>query len=225
MHYLYFTVSFYTALLLLVLFGQTVQATPLLNTDDAAIVDRKHCQLELDQKMADGRSSQVNVTPACNFANIEFGLPLSWSEGEERYALQVKKQVFHLEKVPVAAAATLTVQPKQDHDATLVHINVPVSYYLNDQVQLDANVGFNHQDHENDVTWSVASTYSFKEKYGLSLEAFKMDENKARAQLVYHYHVLPDQLTLYASYGQALSSTGDALMGLGLSWVTDRSKK
>lgn len=225
MHHLYFTVSFYTALLLLVLFGQTVQAMPLLITDDAAIVDRKQCQLELEQRFANGQSAEISLSPACNFADIEFALPLSWSDGEERYAFQVKKQVFHAEQIPVALAASLTLQPKQDQEETLWQLNVPVSYYINDRVQIDANLGVDHQDHNDDLTWGIASTYSFKDVHGLSLEAFKTDAEKTRGQVVYHYHVIPDQVTLYASYGQAFNSADNSWMGLGLSWVTDRSKK
>lgn len=224
MRYLYFTASFYTTLLLLAVVGQRAQATPLLQTDDAAIVDVGHCQIELDQKFSHDNITQANITPACNLANIEFGLPLSWDEGEERYAFQVKKQFFHAEKVPVAVAASVTFQPKQDHEATLWQLNVPTSYYVNDRLQIDANVGVDHQDHNDDLTWGVASTYSFKNQ-GVSLELYKMDAEKTRGQVVYHYHVVPDQLALYASYGQALNSSDHSWLGLGLSWVTARGKK
>ena len=225
MRYLYVTASFYATLLLLAVVGQTAQATPLLMTDDAAIVDRKQCQLELDQRFAKGQSTEINVSPACNFANIEFTLPLSWSDGEERYAVQVKKQIFHGKQIPIALATSLTLQPKQDQEDTLWQFNVPVSYYINDHVQIDANLGVDHQDHQDDLTWGIASTYSFKDVHGLSLETFKTDAEKTRGQVVYHYHVIPDQVTLYASYGQALNSADNSWMGLGLSWVTDRSKK
>lgn len=219
MRYLYFTASFYTTLMVLAVVGQSAQATPLLRTDDAAIVDRGHCQLELDQTVSHGNISQANITPACNFANIEFGLPLAWDDGEARYALQVKKQFFHTEKIPVAMAASLTWQPEQEREASLWQLNIPVSYYVNDHLQIDANVGVDHQDHHDDMTWGVASTYSFKNQ-GVSLEVFKMDAEKTRGQVVYHYHVIPDQVTLYASYGQALNSSNDPWMGVGLSWVT-----
>lgn len=225
MRYLYVTASFYTTLLALAIVGQTAQAMPLLVTDDAAIIDRKQCQLELDQHFAKGQSTAINVSPACNFADIEFALPLSWSEGEERYAFQVKKQLFHAQRVPVAMAASMTWQPEQEREASLWQLNVPVSYYINDHLQIDANLGVDHQDHNDDLTWGVASTYSFKEVHGLSLEAFKTDAEKTRGQVVYHYHVIPDQVTLYASYGQALNSADHSWMGVGLSWVTDRSKK
>ncbi|MDQ8935745.1 hypothetical protein [Acinetobacter rudis] len=224
MHYLYLTVSFYAILLLIVLFGQTVRAAPLMKTDDAGIVDPGHCQVELDQVVSDSQISQVNLTPACNFANVEFGLPLSWDDGEQRYALQAKKTLFQAERVPVALAASLTWQPKQQHEKDHVHLNIPVSYYLNDHVQIDANLGMYRQDHDNETTWAVASTYSFADVHGVSLEFFKLDSDKTSSQVVYHYHVIPDQVSLFASYGHALNSSDKSWAGLGISWAMARSK-
>lgn len=224
MHYLYLTVSFYATLIVVVLFGQALHAAPLLKTDDAGIVDPGHCQIELDQSIQDSQISQVNLTPACNIANIEFGLPLSWDDGEQRYALQAKKTLFQVQSIPVAVAASVSWQPKQQHEKDLLQLNIPVSYYLNDHFQFDANIGVDHQDHHRDTTWGVASTYSFADVHGVSLEFFKTDAEKTRSQLVYHYQVIPDQVTLFASYGQALNSSDQSWMGLGLSWVTARSK-
>lgn len=225
MHYLYLTVSFYTALIMLVLFGHNAQAAPLLSTDDAEIVASGHCQIELDQKISRQKNIQASVTPACNFANIEFGLPLSVDDGEQRYALQAKKQIFQGEKLPVAVAASLTWQPKQQQEDDLIQLNIPASFTLNDQVQIDANVGLDHQDHHAEMTWAIASTYSFKEVHGVSLEFFKTEDERTRSQLVYQYQVIPDQVTLFASYGQSLHSSEQSWLGMGLSWVTARSKK
>ncbi|EPF73820.1 hypothetical protein [Acinetobacter rudis] len=224
MHYLYLTVSFYATLLFVVLFGQALHAAPLLQTDDAGIVDPGHCQIELDQKISDSQISQVNLTPACNIANIEIGLPLSWDDGEQRYALQAKKTLFQAERIPVALAASLTWQPKQQNEKDQVQLNIPVSYYHNDHLQIDANLGVDRQDHNNDMTWAVASTYSFADVHGVSLEFFKTEAEKTRSQVVYHYHVIPDQVSLFASYGHSLNSSDQSWAGLGLSWVTARSK-
>lgn len=224
MHYLYLTVSFYATLLFVVLFGQALHAAPLLQTDDAGIVDPGHCQIELDQKISDSQISQVNLTPACNIANIEIGLPLSWDDGEQRYAFQAKKTLFQAERIPVALAVSLTWQPKQQNEKDQVQLNIPVSYYHNDHLQIDANLGVDRQDHNNDMTWAVASTYSFADVHGVSLEFFKTEAEKTRSQVVYHYHVIPDQVSLFASYGHSLNSSDQSWAGLGLSWVNARSK-
>lgn len=220
MHYIYATVSFYMMLILLVLSGQAVQAMPLLTTDDAEIVDAKHCQIELDQRFHQDQHSEVNLTPACNVLNLfELGVPLSWDDGEQRYAIQVKKKLYASERFPMAIAGSVQWQPSHQQQAQNWDFNLPVSIYAVEGFQFDLNVGLHREEKDRNVTWGVASTYEINPINQLSLEVFKTDPGKTRTQAVYHYHVLPETLSLYAAYAHPLQSDDQSWMGVGMSWV------
>ena len=220
MNYIYITASFYMMLVLTMLAGQKVYALPLMNTDDAGIVERGHCQIELDQRHYDDQSSEVNLGPACNVLNFELGLPLAWDDGDSSYAIQVKKELFVSEALPVAVAGSVQWQPRQNNEAENWELNLPVTITAIDKFQFDLNVGMTREDHHNEMTWGVASTYDLHDKHQISLEFFKLEPSRARTQAVYHYHVVPDNLSLYAAYGHPLQSDDQSWFGVGLSWVT-----
>lgn len=220
MHNLYLAVSFYMVLALLILSGHAAQALPLLNTDDAEIVAAGHCQIELGQNFHRDQESTAGLIPACNLFNqFELALPLFVDNDEQHYAIQVKKTIFSLEQFPMAIAGSVQWQPRQQDQAQNWDFNLPVSIYALEGFQFDANIGLHHEAHDQDLIWGLASTYEINAIHQVSLEFFKADPGKKRAQAVYHYQVLPDQLALYASYGQPLQSDDKPWVGMGLSWV------
>ena len=233
----FITLAFYISLFISVLFAHLAQATPLMQTDDAGIVASNQCQLELDQSLQKGAGSTVNLTPACNIgAGIEWGLPLSWSDGESSFALQAKKIWIEHATLPMQLASSVQWQPAQNQQPQLWQLNFPVSYQLSNQWQIDANLGwsqtqrFNHQsDNEQsdnskkryDSTWGVISHYMLNPTHHFSLEVFKQDSAQTQAQAIYQYHVVPDQVSWFASYGQSLSTQGSPWLGMGLSWASN----
>ncbi|TCM66497.1 hypothetical protein EC844_11397 [Acinetobacter calcoaceticus] len=219
MNYIYITASFYLMLLLLVMVGQSVQALPLLNTDDAQIVDPQHCQLEIGQQFYQGQHTELAVTPACNIMGaFELGIPLSVDAGQSSYAVQVKKTLFSAED-RFAIAASAHWQPNQQHHGQGWQFNLPLTVSAIAGWQFDANLGFNHESKEDETTWGVASSYEFNPSHQMSMELFKNQPGRPRAQAVYHYNVVPDNLSLHAAYGYPLKSEDKPWVGVGMSWV------
>jgi hypothetical protein len=217
MPYILFTASFYLSLIFLAIFGQKTWALPLLNTDDAGIVSEHQCQIEFAHVLQN-QSDSIALTPACHvFNQFEFSVPLVWEDGLNSYAFQIKKPLivqdyFHI-------AASLLYQPKQDDNFEQWQLNVPLSLYLVEGLQLDVNLGWTQSHHHLDQMWSLASTYDFDELNKLSLEFYRSDlDSSTSTQLVYHHQVIPEKLSIYLSYGQTLESKAPSWAGIGLSW-------
>ena len=219
MPYIFFTASFYVSLLFLAVFGQKTWAAPLLITDDAGIVDVNQCQIELSHNSRNN-SSNIELTPACNLFNqLEFSVPLSSEDGLNSYAFQIKKPLIMHDYF--AVAASVQYQPKQNETLEQWQFNVPLSLYLAESLQLDVNMGWTQSDHHLDKMWSLAPTYNFNELNKLSLEFYKSDSDSVTStQLVYHYQIVPEKLSIYTSYGQTLQSKPPSWVGIGLSWAS-----
>lgn len=233
----FMTLAFYISLLVSILFAHLAQATPLMQTDDAGIVASNQCQLELDQRLQKRAGTTINVTPACNMgAGIEWGVPLSWSDGDRSYALQAKKIWIEHTTLPLQWGSSVQWQPAQNDQSQLWGFNFPLSYQLSNQWQMDANLGwtqtqrFNapHEDHDAayskkryDNTWGIISHHILNPTHHFSVEVFKQDSAQTQAQAIYQYHVVPDQVSWFAAYGQSLTTQASPWLGLGLSWASN----
>ena len=209
--------SIYILLLFIPSLGKKAWALPLLTTDDAGIVTAQHCQMELSYKLHNQASHTALVSPACNLLDqAELSLSLNSDQGERSYAIQLKRPLFIDKDFSVAAS----VQFEQGDEGNW-HFNIPSSFYLSDQWQIDANIGYNQLNHHSDQIIAVASTYSLNSLNQFSVELSKTNsEDNVIAQLLYHYHIVPEKLSLYTAYGQSLTADPPVWMGFGLSWTT-----
>jgi len=98
-------------------------------------------------------------------------------------------------------------------------LNVPVSFQLLDQrLALDTNLGYQRAD-ERLVRWGIASTYTLTEHVGVTVETYNQDRQAPFFQTALQYSLIPNVLTLEASFGDRLHRLKQHWFGLGLSYT------
>ncbi|WP_445116024.1 hypothetical protein [Acinetobacter sp. WZC-1] len=217
MHSFVFTTLFYAVLLFLTFSGCMAYALPLMNTDDAGIVEDKHCQLELHQ-VYQKKAQQVLFSPACNIGTVEVSVPLAYDDGSQSYAFQLKRPFY--DNGHVGVAGSVFYQPVQSDRPDEWQFNLPVSVYDIHGVQVDANLGLKHLHDDDQVTWALAGTLPLSAAHHFSLEVYKTAPGHTAVQSVLHIQVIPEKLNLYAAYGRELQADTSSWVGMGLSWTT-----
>ncbi|ENW80784.1 hypothetical protein F909_02072 [Acinetobacter sp. ANC 3929] len=207
------------------LFTQESKAGPLINTDDVSITTAQHCQLESTYRYNKDRTWSYQVVPACNLTqNLEVSLGYHSSKDIDQihgFSAQAKSILKPMDNDwGVASSLLLSRDDVLHHGGDLDwFFNVPVSFQLLDQrLALDTNVGYQHAD-ERLLRWGVASTYTVSERVGLTLETYNQDRQAPFFQTAVQYSLIPNILTLEASFGDRLHRLKQHWFGLGISYT------
>lgn len=213
-HY-FFTLSFYTCVLTIVVISRYTYALPLYNTDDAQITSNHSCQIELGQITAH-TEQQLNISPACSFYNYEISVPISYVQRNTYTAIQIKYPFYASEQLGLATNVAYT--PKQHKNTADWQINLPISFYITPQFQLDTNIGRYNVKQTTELTWAIAATHALPHDQKIAFEYNKPALDPRQIQLIWGLDVIKDQASVYLSYGQTISTSIRRWIGLGLSW-------
>lgn len=204
---------------------QKAKAGPLINTDDVSITAAQQCQLESTYSYNKDGTWSYQVVPACNLnQNLEVSLGYHSSKDQDQihgFSAQAKTILKPMENNwGVASSLLLSRDDVKHHGRDLDwFLNVPVSFhFLEQRLQLDSNIGYQHAD-ERLLRWGIASTYAMTERLGLTLETYNQDRHTPFFQTAVQYSVIPNVLTLEASFGDRLSSLKQHWFGVGLSFT------
>ena len=210
------TYTIYILILLIPVLGEKAWALPLFNTDDAGIVSTHSCQIEFFYRFYTQASPSIMVSPACNiFEQAELSVSFNSDKDEQSYAIQLKRPFFIYNDFSIAASVQFEEQQGRNW-----HLNIPTSFNLSDKWKIDANIGYNQFNHHPDRMVAIASTYSLNLLNEFSIEFSKINsEDKTAAQFLYHYHLIPEKLSLYTAYAQSLTTDPPISIGFGLSWI------
>ncbi|MBF7694862.1 hypothetical protein [Acinetobacter rathckeae] len=189
-------------------------ALPLYNTDDAQITSNNTCQIELGQTTTK-TEQQLLASPACSIYNYELSIPVSYSNRTTYTAIQVKHPFYASEQFGLAASTAYT--PKQHQNNADWQLNLPASFYITPQFQLDANLGWYNTKHTTAFTWAIAATHALSHDQKIALEYYKPASDPSQIQIIWGLDVIKDQTSIYLSYGQNLKSSVSRWLGIGLS--------
>lgn len=215
MYHHFFTLSFYASIIVLVFISRYTHALPLYTTDDAQITDNKTCQIEFGQAFFNTHS-QSNLSPACSAYNYELSVPVSYAEHKTQYSAQIKHPLYASNQFGIAAS--VEYQPKQHDLDQYWFLNLPISFYLTPQLQLDSNIGWYQSQGQNKMTWAIAATHDLPYSQKIALEYYKPATSGAEIQMIWSTDLIKDRSRVYVSYGQTIRSSISHWLGLGLSW-------
>ncbi|ENX57505.1 MULTISPECIES: hypothetical protein [Acinetobacter] len=206
------------------LLTQKSKAGPLINTDDVSITAAQQCQLESTYSYNKDGTWSYQVVPACNLnQNLEVSLGYHSSKDQDQihgFSVQAKSILKPMENDwGVASSLQLSRDDVAHHGDLNWFLNVPVSFQLLDQrLALDTNLGYQQTD-ERLVRWGIASTYTLTEHVGVTVETYNQDRQAPFFQTALQYSLIPNVLTLEASFGDRLHRLKQHWFGLGLSYT------
>lgn len=207
------------------LLAQKSKAGPLINTDDVSITTAKHCQLESTYTRNKDGSWGYQVVPACNLnENLEISLGYHSSKDIDQihgFSAQAKTILKPMENDWAVGSSLLLSRDDVLHHGGKLDwfFNVPVSFeFLDQRLAIDTNIGYQHAD-EQLVRWGVASTYNVTDRVGLILETYNQDRQAPFFQTAVQYSIIPNVLSLEASFGDRLHAEKQHWFGLGLSFT------
>ncbi|MEB3766619.1 hypothetical protein FXN70_02485 [Acinetobacter sp. MD2] len=215
----------YFCVWIFLLLTQYAKASPLLNTDDTAIVAAHHCQLESAIVSAKQADTAYQVNTACQLLKgVESSIAYSATDShstETTWSAQLKTVLKPMDRWGVATSLLFSQTQTVDGKQNDWFLNVPVEWAaLNERVHVYSNIGYQHSaDQPNLLRWSLATNFALTPKTSMSLEAFNQDRQAPLAQTVLHYTVIPDLFTLEASFGQRLDDFRQRFFGFGLSFT------
>ncbi|MBP8006557.1 hypothetical protein MMO38_03955 [Acinetobacter sp. NIPH 1852] len=206
---------------------QKSKADPLLNTDDASITDAHRCQLETSYLYLKDGAWSYQVTPACNLnQNLEVSIGYHATKELDQvrgFSAQVKTVVKPMENDwGIATSLTLSRDDQAEQRTDLDwFLNVPVSFnFLDQRLALHSNLGYQYaQDHARLLRWSIATNYALTDRLALSVETYNQDRQAPLFQTAVHYSLIPNVLTLAASFGDRLHDFRQQWFGFGLSFT------
>nr|WP_314368542.1 hypothetical protein [uncultured Acinetobacter sp.] len=206
------------------LLTQKSKAGPLINTDDVSITAAQQCQLESTFSYNKDGTRSYQVVPACNF-NQNLEVSLGYHSSKDQYpihgfSVQAKSILKPMENDwGVASSLQLSRDDVAHHGDLNLFLNVPISFQLLDQrLALDTNLGYQHAD-EHLLRWGIASTYTVTEHVSVTFETYNQDHQAPFFQTALQYNLIPNVLTLEASFGDRLSRIKQHWFGLGLSYT------
>ncbi|WP_038345506.1 hypothetical protein [Acinetobacter sp. A47] len=207
------------------LLTQKSKAGPLVNTDDISITNAQQCQLESTYTRNKDGSWAYQVIPACNLKdNLEISLGYHSSKDADQihgFSAQAKTMLKPMENHWGIASSLLLSRDDVTHHGGKLDwfFNVPVSFeFLEQRLALDTNIGYQHAD-ERLVRWGVASTYNLTDRVGVTLETYNQDRQAPFYQAALQYSLIPNVLSLEASFGDRLRAEKQHWFGLGLSFT------
>jgi len=199
-------------------------------TDDADIVEARHCQLESWYQR--GRDEDESwLLGACNFTgNLE--LTLGWRRDRDRQdnatdnraVMQIKTVLrpLHADGWGMALAVGTEVNRKSQFSKADYYALLPVTWSFNNSQQLvHANLGVNHNSeaHETDGLWGLGIEQSLTERSSLFVESFGQFDEDPLYQVGFAYWLFPDRLQLDVSYGDRwVNRDRDRFYTLGFVW-------
>lgn len=214
MYHYFFTLSFYTSVIIIVLMSRYTYALPLYNTDDAQITSNNTCQIEFGQ--INSKQQLLSANPACSVYNYEVSTPVNYVDRTTSVAVQIKHPFYASEQFGIAASVGYT--PNQHADEANWQVNLPASFYITPQFQIDANLGWYHSTEVNVSTWAIAATHELPHAQKIAIEYYKPALDPRQVQLIWGLDVIKDKTSIYLSYGQTIRSSIARWIGLGFSW-------
>lgn len=199
-------------------------AGPLINTDDVSIVDSQKCQLESTYIYNKDGAWSYQIVPACNLNhNLEVSLGYHSSKDQDQihgFSVQAKSILKPMvNDWGVASSLQLSRDDVAQHSDLNWFLNVPVSFQLLEQrLALDTNLGYQHAE-DRLVRWGVASTYTMTEHVAVTIETYNQDRQAPFFQTAVQYSLIPNVLTLEASFGDRLHRLKQHWFGFGLSYT------
>lgn len=202
-------------LICLVLYGLSAfaHAAQPYATDDAAILDKGTCQLEIG-RLADRDAHELWLLPACNFTgNVELTLgKLQFNEADSTrnlYVLQGKGVFFRETDSPHAwgwlaglRGHHQTADDRRQLSAVFGSLLYTYEAYR-DLLLFHVNIGgrSDRDDRRNATTWGSAAEFRMNSHFTLIGEFFGDDRVPAFHQLGIRAALIPDRLEFDVSYG------------------------
>lgn len=229
--FLHASIQWYCAISVFLLCGiavlaQKSKADPLLNTDDASITAAHRCQLESAYSHSTSGTWSYQVTPACNFSeNLEISVGYHASKDVDNvhgFSAQAKTVLKPMNQFwGIASSLMLSQDEQSQHSSDLDwFLNLPMSFNLAPRLELDTNLGYQYApDHSRLIRWGVATHYSLNDRWALSAETYNQDRDAPFFQTAVHYSLIPNIITLEATFGDRFNAFRQRWFGLGLSYT------
>ena len=214
----------YLAIIMGFISSQSIYAGPLVNTDDATIIDQNHCEIDssyINPKLSDSTYSlDLTCTVIPNLESKIGFSRLSHNTQERVWTGELKTVVKPLDTWGVASSLSASHNHYEDEKSNWDwFFNVPITYVVNNDLSIDVNVGYEHSDSESNlVRWGTAGTYQINEKFAVVLESYNLDKSKPFYQAVIQHELVPDVFTLEASVGDRFKSFNERWVGLGVNF-------
>ena len=178
-------------------------------TDDARVVDRGHCQLEVFyKKQRTDPGSEFGILPACNPFGVELALGASRAEGESNLIVQGKMVLRELE--PNRAGYAISAAAVGGDPA----VNGIASFsLLGDRAVAHANLGATRAG----GTWGAAlEALIFAPRlYGI-LETYGQRGEKPTLHFGVRFWLIPDRFQIDATVGEQPGSPARRFNIVGL---------
>jgi hypothetical protein len=121
----------------------------------------------------------------------------------------------------IASSLMLSQDEQSQHSSDLDwFLNLPMSFNLAPRLELDTNLGYQYApDHSRLIRWGVATHYSLNDRWALSAETYNQDRDAPFFQTAVHYRLIPNIITLEATFGDRFNAFRQRWFGLGLSYT------
>ena len=196
-------------------------------TDDARLVERGGCQVEIFYKKPRAYSGfEFGLLPACNPSGIEYTAGLNRTEDERSLVLQAKTVLKSLETNGWGfgfSVGALRVQPREGRDAWSPSVNGIASFsFLDDRAVVHANLGAirNGIEHETRPTWAVGLEAQLVAPRLLGIvETYGEKAEKPTRHIGLRYAVSPKRLQVDATLGEQKTGPARRFHTVGLRFL------